>query len=76
MALDQLPAASSRNRGRHRGVFYHLLHLLDRQQLRPRIGKAWLSAVLAAAALAPLWRLLSLWSSAQDYDMIGMLALR
>jgi len=35
-------------------VFHHLIHPLDRQQLRPSAGMARLSAALAAAALAPL----------------------
>lgn len=38
-------------------VFHHLIHPLDRQQLRPRSGMARLAAALAATALAPLWRL-------------------
>ena len=35
-------------------VFHHLIHPLDRQQLRPRSGMARLSAALAATSLAAL----------------------
>ena len=36
-------------------LLHHLIHMLDRQQLRPRSWMARLAAVLAATALAPLW---------------------
>jgi hypothetical protein len=39
-----------------RAVLQHLIHALDRQQLRPIAGMAWLAPALAATALAPLRR--------------------
>ena len=38
-------------------VVHHLIHPLDRQQLRPSAGMARLTAALAATALAPCRRL-------------------
>jgi hypothetical protein len=38
-------------------VLHHLIHPLDRQQLRPRSGMARLAAALAATSLAPFRRL-------------------
>ncbi len=37
-----------------RVVVHHLIHPLDRQQLRARAGMAWLAAAFAATALATL----------------------
>jgi hypothetical protein len=38
-------------------VLHHLIHPLDRQQLRPGSWMARLSATLAATTFTPLWRL-------------------
>ena len=40
-----------------RVVLHHLIHPLDRQQLRPGSWMARLSATLAATTFPPLWRL-------------------
>jgi hypothetical protein len=40
-----------------RVVLHHLIHPLDRQQLRPGSWMARLSATLAATTFTPLWRL-------------------
>lgn len=40
-----------------RVVLHHLIHPLDRQQLRPGSWRARLSATIAATAFPPLWRL-------------------
>ncbi len=40
-----------------RVVLHHLIHPLDRQQLRPGSWRARLSATLAVTAFPPLWRL-------------------
>ena len=51
LALQQRAAAAAGVRV----VLHHLVHPLDRQQLRARSGMTRLAAALAATALAPLW---------------------
>jgi hypothetical protein len=48
-------------------VLHHLIHPLDRQQLRPRSGKARLATAFAATALASHRRLVARRASAQQY---------
>jgi hypothetical protein len=49
-------------------VLHHLIHSLDRQQLRPGSGLARLAAALAATALAPFWRLVARRASAKRWQ--------
>jgi hypothetical protein len=74
--LDQLMAQGIRILSLQQGaaaaagirvVLDHLIHPLDRQQLRICSGMAQLAAALTATALAALWRLEALWASAQRW---------
>ena len=49
-------------------VLHHLIHSLDRQQLRPESWMARLAAAVAATALATFWRLVARRASAKRWQ--------